>query len=146
NFSLIHDDLMDRDQTRRHRPTVWSVWGDNTAVLAGDAVLALAYEVLCDCDSSHVREVVQVLGAATQELARGQARDLDFEGRTDVTVAECIDMAKAKTGALLAASAVIGVILGGASARTIKAFDEYGHKVGLAFQLVDDFLGIWGDP
>jgi geranylgeranyl diphosphate synthase type I len=146
NFSLIHDDLMDRDLTRRHRPTVWSVWGDNTALLAGDAVLSLAYEVLCDCDSSHVRAAGRVLGASIRELARGQASDIDFEARNDVTVAECIDMAMAKTGALLAASAVIGVILAGASAKTVEAFDDYGHKVGLAFQLVDDFLGIWGDP
>jgi geranylgeranyl diphosphate synthase, type I len=146
NFSLIHDDLMDRDVTRRHRPTIWSVWGDNTAMLAGDAVLSLAYEILCDCDSSHIQTAGRVLGAATRELARGQASDIDFEGRTDVTVTECIDMAMAKTGALLAASAVIGATLAGASAKTVEAFDDYGHKVGLAFQFVDDFLGIWGDP
>jgi geranylgeranyl diphosphate synthase, type I len=73
NFSLIHDGLMDRDVTRRHRPTVWSVWGDNTAVLAGDAVLSLAYELVCDCDSSHARSAGRVLGAATRELIRGQA-------------------------------------------------------------------------
>jgi geranylgeranyl diphosphate synthase type I len=146
NFSLIHDDLMDRDTTRRHRPTVWAVWGDPTAVLVGDALLALAQEVLLECGSPHALSAAKVLGAATRELIRGQVADVDFERRGDVTLAECLHMVAGKTAALLAASAVLGGVLAGAPAAAVAALDDYGRNIGLAFQLVDDLLGIWGDP
>jgi geranylgeranyl diphosphate synthase type I len=146
NFSLVHDDLMDRDTERRHRPTVWSVWGDATAVLVGDALLSLAHEVLDDAPSPSAATASRTLARATRELIRGQVLDLAFESRTDVTLEECLDMAAAKTGALLGVSGELAGILAGAPAASVAALRRYGGHVGLAFQLVDDLLGIWGWP
>jgi geranylgeranyl diphosphate synthase type I len=146
NFSLLHDDLMDRDTERRHRKTVWAVWGDATAVLAGDALLSLAHEVLTDGDSQYGQAAGQALALATRELIRGQVLDLAFERRDDVTLDECLDMAAGKTGALLAVSAAIGAILVGAAEPVVSALSRFGAELGLAFQLVDDLLGIWGSP
>jgi geranylgeranyl diphosphate synthase type I len=146
NFSLLHDDLMDGDLERRHRPTVWSVWGAPAAILAGDALLALAQEVLLESDSAHAAAAARLLAGTTRELIRGQVQDLAFERRGDVTLAECLDMAGGKTGSLLSASAAIGAVLAGASEEVTGALSVFGAQVGLAFQLVDDVLGIWGDP
>lgn len=146
NFSLVHDDLMDRDAERRHRPTVWAVWGDATAVLAGDAMLSLAHEVLAEAESPLVVPASRAITAATRELIRGQVQDLAFETRDDVGLAECLAMADDKTGALLGVSAAVGAILAGAGPAAVAAFDTYGRQIGLAFQLVDDLLGIWGSP
>ncbi|NLU83464.1 polyprenyl synthetase family protein [Rhodococcus sp. HNM0569] len=146
NFSLVHDDLMDRDTRRRHRTTVWALWGDATAVLAGDAMLSLAHEVLLDSGSEFASDAGSVVTTATRELIRGQVQDTAFEQRDDVSLAECLDMASAKTGSLLAASAAIGAVLAGAPTATRAALSAYGAHVGLAFQLVDDLLGIWGLP
>ena len=146
NFSLVHDDLMDRDAQRRHRATVWAMWGDAVAVLAGDAMLSLAHEVLLDCDSPHASAAGSVIAVATRELIRGQTADLAFESRTDVGLRECVDMARAKTAALMSASAAIGAVLTGSPEPVTDALAAYGDHVGLAFQLVDDLLGIWGRP
>ncbi len=146
NFSLLHDDLMDGDTERRHRRTVWAVWGAPSAILAGDALLALAQEVLLDAASPHRGDAARLLAQATRALVRGQVLDLAFERRDDVTVAECLDMAAGKTGALLSASAAIGAVLAGAPASVVDALRTFGAELGLAFQLVDDVLGIWGDP
>jgi geranylgeranyl diphosphate synthase type I len=146
NFSLLHDDLMDRDVERRHRRTVWSIWGPATAILAGDALLALAHEVLLEAPSAGASRAAWLLAGATRELTRGQVADLAFETRDDVGLDECIEMARAKTGALLAAGAGIGAVLAEAPESTVDALVTFGREVGLAFQLVDDVLGIWGDP
>ena len=146
NFSLLHDDLMDRDVERRHRRTVWSIWGPATAILAGDALLALAHEILLEAPSPGASRAAWLLAGATRELTRGQVADLAFETRDDVGLDECIEMARAKTGALLAAGAGIGAVLAGAPKSTVDALVTFGREVGLAFQLVDDVLGIWGDP
>jgi geranylgeranyl diphosphate synthase, type I len=146
NFSLLHDDLMDGDVERRHRRTVWSIWGSSSAILTGDAMLALASEVLLDTGTRESARAARVLAVATRELIRGQVLDLAFEQRAQVTLDECLDMAGAKTGALLAASASIGAVLAGAPADVVSALDTFGAQLGLAFQLVDDVLGIWGDP
>ena len=146
NFSLIHDDLMDRDTERRHRPTVWAVWGDPTAVLVGDAMLSLAHEVVDESGSPYARDAGRALAVATRELIRGQVLDVAFEHRDDVGLVECMDMAAGKTGALLEVSAALGAILGGAPAPLVAAYRRYGAELGLAFQLVDDLLGIWGWP
>jgi geranylgeranyl diphosphate synthase, type I len=145
NFSLLHDDLMDGDVERRHRRTVWARWGAPAAILSGDALLALATEVLLDVATLDAVRAARLLSRATQELIRGQFADLDFEHRADVTVEECLDMAAGKTGALLACSAAIGAVLAGAEIATVDALSAYGAELGLAFQLVDDLLGIWGD-
>jgi geranylgeranyl diphosphate synthase type I len=146
NFSLIHDDLLDGDAERRHRRTVWAIWGSAVAILTGDALVALAHEVLLEADSPDRARAGLLLASTTRELTRGQVQDLAFEARADVTLDECLDMAAGKTGSLLAASAAIGAILAGADDATIAALHGFGAEVGLAFQLVDDVLGIWGDP
>ena len=146
NFSLVHDDLMDSDEERRHRHTVWKLWGSSSAILTGDAMLALAQEVLLDTGLPTAAPAARLLASTTRHLIRGQVQDLSFEQRTHVTVEECIDMAAGKTGALLSASAAIGAILAGSPRRSVDALALYGHHVGVAFQLVDDVLGIWGDP
>ncbi len=146
NFSLVHDDLMDRDECRRHRPTLWAVWGDPVAVLAGDALLSLAHEAILDSDSAHAAAAHTVLAVATRELIRGQVADTAFERRDDVTLGECLEMAWGKTAALMSASAVIGATFAGASTPVCDALAVFGGNVGLAFHLVDDVLGIWGQP
>lgn len=146
NFSLIHDDLMDRDATRRHRPTVWALWGDGAAVLAGDAMLSVAYESLFEAPTPHTAAAARLLGTAVQELIAGQVADLAFETRSRVSLAECEQMAAGKTAALLSASSAIGAVLCGADDLQVAALAEYGRQLGMAFQLVDDVLGLWGDP
>ncbi|MFM9443115.1 polyprenyl synthetase family protein [Streptomyces acidiscabies] len=146
NFSLVHDDLMDGDEERRHRRTVWKLWGSSSAILTGDAMLALAQEVLLDTGLPTAAAAARLLTRATRHLIRGQVQDLAFEQRSHVTVEECVDMAAGKTGALLSASAAIGAVLAGAPEATVAALALYGDQVGVAFQLVDDVLGIWGDP
>ncbi|MFI5931544.1 polyprenyl synthetase family protein [Actinoplanes sp. NPDC051494] len=137
NFSLIHDDIMDGDHTRRHRPTLWTVHGVGPAILAGDAMLALAYQVIAPAG-------LPLLSSTVQHLLDGQVADVAFEQRADVTVAECTTMAEGKTGALLAAAASLGAL--GAPAPTRDRLARFGALTGLAFQFADDLLGIWGDP
>jgi geranylgeranyl diphosphate synthase type I len=146
NFSLIHDDLMDGDEERRHRPTVWKLWGASSAILTGDALLALAQEVLLESELPTAVAAAGLLARATRHLIRGQVQDVSFERRTSVPVEDCIDMAAGKTGALLSASVAIGAVLAGAPAPVVEALSFYGARLGLAFQLIDDILGIWGDP
>jgi geranylgeranyl diphosphate synthase type I len=146
NYSLIHDDLMDGDTERRHRPTVWARYGAGTAVIAGDALAALAVEVLLDEPSAPRVAAAAALTRANQEMIAGQAADMAFEGRPEVGVDECRRMELAKTGALLGCAASIGAILAGADPATVGALDEFGRQLGAAFQAVDDLLGVWGDP
>jgi geranylgeranyl diphosphate synthase, type I len=146
NFSLVHDDVMDGDTERRHRPTVWAVWGATSAILTGDALLALAQEVLLEGISPHRAAAARLLAEATRHLIRGQVQDVAFERRQDVTVAECLEMVSGKTGALISASAAIGAVLAGAAPEVVDALSTFGAQLGIAFQLVDDVLGIWGDP
>ena len=145
NFSLLHDDLMDGDVERRHRATVWALEGAAAAILCGDALLALATQVLLDVGTLDAVAAARLVASATHDLIRGQHDDLAFETRADVTVEECLAMAAGKTGALLSCSAAIGAVLAGADARAVAALSTYGEQLGLAFQLVDDLLGIWGD-
>ncbi|WP_308210075.1 polyprenyl synthetase family protein [Actinomadura madurae] len=117
NFSLLHDDVMDGDRTRRHRPTAWTVFGANAAILAGDGMLAAAFERLADERSAGVAVGVGVLGRAVVELVEGQSADLAFERRSDVTLDECLAMAGRKTGALLGAACALGAVSAGAGRR-----------------------------
>ncbi|URN09947.1 polyprenyl synthetase family protein [Actinomadura madurae] len=146
NFSLLHDDVMDGDRTRRHRPTAWTVFGANAAILAGDGMLAAAFERLADERSAGVAVGVGVLGRAVVELVEGQSADLAFERRSDVTLDECLAMAGRKTGALLGAACALGAVSAGAGAARTARLRAFGERLGLAFQLVDDLLGIWGEP
>jgi geranylgeranyl diphosphate synthase, type I len=146
NFSLLHDDLMDGDVERRHRPTVWSTFGESAAILGGDALLALANEIIAEAPGPTTPWAVRCLNATTRRLVAGQAADLQFESRTDVGLEECVAMAGDKTGALLACAASLGAVLADAPPALALGLADYGHHLGLAFQLVDDLLGIWGDP
>ncbi|MBH5337837.1 polyprenyl synthetase family protein [Streptomyces pactum] len=146
NFSLLHDDLMDGDEQRRHRDTVWKVHGPAQAILVGDALFALAGEILLELGTVEAGRAARRLTAATRKLIDGQAQDLAYEHRERVSVAECLEMEGNKTGALLACATSIGAVLGGADDRTADTLERYGHHLGLAFQAVDDLLGIWGDP
>ena len=138
NFSLLHDDVMDGDTTRRHRATAWTVFGTGPAILAGDALLSVAFEVLAPSGAANAK----VLSAATLALLEGQAADLDFEQRDDVTPGECVRMAEGKTAALLGAACTLGAAVADGG----DGFGAFGRAAGLAFQHVDDLLGIWGDP
>lgn len=146
NFSLLHDDIMDADTTRRHRATAWTVFGTSAAILAGDAMLGLATEVLAEAVSPTVPWAVRCLSAATRRLIAGQAADLEFESEASVDLERCRQMAAGKTGALLACSASLGSVLADAPAALTMSLADFGYHVGMAFQLVDDLLGIWGAP
>ncbi|WP_078492273.1 polyprenyl synthetase family protein [Streptomyces yerevanensis] len=146
NFSLLHDDLMDGDEQRRHRDTVWKVHGPAQAILVGDALFALANEILLELGTAEAGRATRRLTTATRALIDGQAQDISYEHRERVTVEECLEMEGNKTGALLACACSIGAVLGGADDHTADTLEKYGYHLGLAFQAVDDLLGIWGDP
>jgi geranylgeranyl diphosphate synthase type I len=146
NFSLVHDDVMDGDLTRRHRRTVWSVFGRRTAILVGDALLALAFDMLAASGNPSVQSGQRMLASTVLELLRGQYEDLDFERRDDVTLIECQHMAAGKTGALLGCACALGGLFGGGDEEQVKRLRGFGERLGLAFQQHDDLLGIWGDP
>ena len=146
NFSLLHDDIMDGDTERRHRPTAWTVYGTGAAILAGDALLALAQDILLEDNAPQGLWAARCLSAAVHRLIAGQGADLAFERRDDVTLPECLEMAGDKTAALMACACSIGAIYVGAPAALAMGLAGFGAHVGLAFQLTDDLLGIWGSP
>ncbi len=146
DFTLLHDDVMDEDRERRRRPTAWAVFGVGPALCAGDALVLLAQRVLLE-DSSPARfDALRALGEATATVIAGQALDLSFEGRVDVGVEQYVRMASMKTGALLGCAAALGALLVAGPEPAVSALSEFGRSLGLAFQAVDDWLGIWGDP
>ena len=145
NFSLMHDDVIDNDRERRHRPTVWALYGIGSAIVAGDALQLLAAQVLLESGSQGVA-ATRALLEATSTMIEGEADDIAFEIDPDVTLERCLAAASAKTGALLGCAASIGAVLAGAPDRQVRALTEYGLHLGLAFQAVDDLLGIWGEP
>jgi geranylgeranyl diphosphate synthase type I len=146
NHSLLHDDVMDGDLTRRHRPTAWSVFGINPAILAGDALLVLALDVLAASGHPAAMDGTRMVSAAVQDLLDGQSADLSFEQRTQVELAECVRMAERKTAALLGCACAVGAAFGGGRPEQVTQLHGFGMHLGLAFQHVDDLLGIWGDP
>jgi geranylgeranyl diphosphate synthase type I len=146
NFSLLHDDVMDGDVTRRHRPTAWSVFGAGAAILAGDSLLTLAFDVLAASGHPAARDGMRTLSTAVQDLVTGQSADMAFERRPDVALAECQHMAEEKTGALLGCTLEIGASFGGGTPEQVDRLGRFGRRLGLAFQHVDDLLGIWGEP
>ncbi|MCT4351785.1 polyprenyl synthetase family protein [Streptomyces sp. Je 1-79] len=150
-FSLLHDDIMDGDVLRRQRPAVWRAYGTGPAVLAGDALLALAVQTLAEASSPWAATAVRHLCGTLNALVRGQADDLRFEqrpwsGSGAVALEQYRLMAEEKTGALLGCAIGLGAVLGGAPAGTAAVLDRAGRHLGVAFQAVDDLLGIWGDP
>lgn len=146
DFSLIHDDIIDNDAERRHRPTVWAKFGIGVGVVAGDALHNLAYKVLLsDPTAPRVKAVKHLTGAVSAMIA-GQSMDMAFEERSLVTLEECLAMEQGKTGALLSYATSVGAILAEADDSVVDGMAEFGSEVGVAFQAVDDLLGIWGDP
>jgi geranylgeranyl diphosphate synthase type I len=146
DFSLLHDDVMDDDTERRHRATAWAVFGVPLALLTGDALLALAVQVIAESDAPGRADAQAALLAAVQELIRGQADDIDLEGRLDAELGDVLRMEADKTSALLACSASIGARALAAPPGLVACLHRFGFELGLAFQLVDDVLGIWGEP
>lgn len=146
NFSLLHDDILDRDAARRHRPTAWTVFGSSSALLAGDALLNHASRVLSEEAWPRTGTGLRWLSEAVARLIEGEHTDLSFEGRSHVTLAECLVMVERKTAALLSCSCALGALWGGGSPEQIEALRRFGTHLGIAFQLSDDMLGIWGDP
>jgi geranylgeranyl diphosphate synthase type I len=145
NFSLLHDDVMDGDTERRHRPTAWTVFGVGQTILAGSALLVLAVQLLNDDGEAGARALPSLL-TAVDELIRGQSADLRLEGSGTNDLEQCLAMEAGKTASLLACSASIGALAAGAPAETVRTLAAYGTELGMAFQLVDDVLGITGDP
>ncbi|MEO7193574.1 MAG: family 2 encapsulin nanocompartment cargo protein polyprenyl transferase [Pseudonocardiaceae bacterium] len=146
NFSLLHDDVLDGDLTRRHRPTAWSVFGLGAAILAGDALLTLAVDVLAASGHPATTDGIRMLTATVQNLLDGQSTDLAFEQRARVELAECLSMVGKKTGALISCACAMGASFGGGSPARVERLRGFGAHLGLAFQHMDDLLGIWGDP
>lgn len=145
NFTLLHDDLMDRADVRRGKPCVHKVWDGNTAILSGDNMLVMAYRLVASCPSHALPAVLSTFTETALQIDEGQQYDMEFEKRMDVTEEEYLEMIRLKTSVLLACALKIGAILGGASEEDAQALYAYGEKVGLAFQLQDDYLDVYGD-
>lgn len=147
NYSLVHDDIMDMDELRRGRPTVHKVWGVNMAILAGDLLFSKAFEAVARAEVSPEKKarILDVLVRTSNELCEGQALDIEFETREEVTVAEYLRMISGKTGALFDGSATIGAIVGTENEEYIRALSKWGRNVGIAFQVWDDVLDLIAD-
>jgi len=145
NFTLLHDDLMDRADMRRGKPTVHIKWNDNTAVLSGDAMLIEAYKEIAKVESKFLHEALDLFSVTATEICCGQQLDMEFENRMDVTIPEYIEMIRLKTAVLLACALKEGAIIGGASDSDANHLYDFGINVGLGFQLKDDLLDVYGD-
>lgn len=146
NHTLLHDDLMDRAGVRRGRPTVHVKWDDNTAILSGDAMLLVACQRMLQCEARLMPQVQNLFIETAIEICEGQQYDMDFETRQDVTEDEYIEMIRLKTSVLLACATKMGAILAGAPEEDAHNLYKFGEQMGLAFQLQDDYLDVYGDP
>ena len=145
NFTLLHDDLMDQADKRRNKPTVHKVWNANTAILSGDAMLIAAYQLIGETAPEHLKEVLDLFTRTALEICGGQQYDMEFESRMDVSEEEYLEMIRLKTAVLLACSLKTGAILGGASREDAENLYRFGINIGLAFQLQDDLLDVYGN-
>ncbi len=146
NYTLLHDDLMDNAGMRRGKQTVHVKWNANTAILSGDSMLVLAYSHFLKCRPDKLKPVLDLFTETALEIGEGQQYDMDFETRTDVTEAEYIEMIRLKTSVLLACALKIGAILADAPDEDADNLYKFGEQMGLAFQLQDDYLDVYGDP
>ena len=146
NFTLMHDDLMDKAEVRRGKPVVHKVWDENTAILSGDAMLILSYQYMADCPVSHLKSILELFSKTAMEICAGQQYDMDFEKRLDVSVDEYINMIRLKTAVLLGAALKTGAIIGGAPLSDAEKLYDFGVNIGLAFQIKDDLLDVYGNP
>ena len=145
NFTLLHDDLMDRSPLRRGKPTVYTKWGDNTAILSGDTMFALAWRYFLRQPSPRLQEILQCFNETAIEVCEGQQKDMNFERRGDVSIDEYMDMIRQKTAVLLAGALKIGALYAGAPEDDVRKLYDFGLHLGLAFQLQDDLLDGYGD-
>lgn len=145
NFTLLHDDIMDNADMRRGKPSVFAKWGENVAILSGDAMLITAYKLLAELNPQKLPRVMRLFNDMALEVCEGQQYDMDFESQDKVSVVEYIQMIERKTSALLSGSAMIGATIAGASDADIKLLYRFATELGLAFQLQDDLLDSYGD-
>lgn len=146
NFTLMHDDIMDKAPLRRGKPTVHVKWSESAAILSGDVMFVEAYKMMIKVEDSILREVLDIFSETASGVCQGQQADMDFEKRDDVTIDEYLHMIKQKTAVLLAGSMQIGALIGGADTIQSKLLYQFGENLGLAFQLQDDILDVYGDP
>ena len=146
DFSLVHDDIMDGDAERRHRATVWAKFGVGVGIVVGDALHTLAFEVLLADPTPPRVKAAKALSEAVSAMIAGQSMDMAFEQRSAVTLEQCLAMEQGKTGALLSYASSVGAMLAGADDEVVGGLADFGAHIGVAFQAVDDLLGIWGDP
>ena len=149
-FSLIHDDIQDRDETRHHRPTLWAIWGEPKALVAGNALRAVADMSLAGLvdegvDLDRAVAVTRLLTEAHLQMIEGQYLDLSYESRPDIGMSDYLDMISRKTGALIRCSLHVGALIGTRNQAAVEAFRKCGESLGLVFQIRDDVLGVWGD-
>ena len=146
NFTLLHDDVMDKADIRRNRPTVHKKWSESTAILSGDAMMILAYQYICTVDPAILPPVLDIFSQTAIEVCEGQQYDMDFESRTDVSIDEYLMMIRLKTAVLLAAGLKIGALCGHAGPQDADTIYQFGISLGLTFQLQDDWLDVYSDP
>ncbi len=146
NFTLLHDDVMDHAEVRRGRPTVHIQWDENTAILSGDQMLIEAYKLLAGVPAPMLPEVLQMFNKMATEVCEGQQYDVDFEKQDQVPIADYLKMIRLKTAVLLATALKMGAYIAGADTQAQDALYQFGINIGLAFQIQDDILDVWGDP
>lgn len=145
NYTLLHDDVMDRAEVRRGKPCVHKVWNENTAILSGDSMLVMAYQLIAGCPAENLGDVLGLFTKTALEIGEGQQYDVDFENRMDVTAEEYVEMIRLKTSVLLACAVKMGAMQAGAPEADAELLYGFGERLGLAFQLQDDMLDVYGD-
>jgi geranylgeranyl diphosphate synthase type II len=146
NFTLLHDDIMDNSNIRRGHPTVHKRWDPNTAILSGDVMSILSYKIISESDDQNLKDLLQLFNLTALQVCEGQQYDMNFESRIDVSVGEYLKMIELKTAVLIAASLKAGAISGGAEMLDAELLYEFGRNLGMAFQIRDDHLDVYGDP